>query len=419
MKIAKKTINQSFNSRGVPLVPDKLVGPPLPLKPEEFTKDELATRKTKEWTVKVTPTDDNSATFKIKVFIINGTESLRTTITWVKAMLKSVKGLAIQDPDATITLTEECCEGSALAAFNRALNSKRRDYVNLIEAEVSTVAPTPAGSLATRKEAARTAAAERYVLTKDDVLQCLKAVIENRAPFRALQRQKKWMKQNMRKPRWMDMRKFTALVQHINDEELPWLPPGRGPVQSLSEDELRGIYDNALPNHWVAEMEHQNFDPDTTTSQELVEFCERLEAAESRTGNNQPKSYDNKRSQEDSRKKAKTNNKPKESGLWCDIHQTDSHDTADCRANKAKAGSNKRDFKSKNKTWSRKADEAKTYTAAEINALIKKTVQAERKTWEKDAKAKRNAEEANQFDEVDIDTAFDAMSTDSINEVSV
>ena len=97
MKIEKKAVKQLFNSRGVPLVPDKPTGPPLSLKPEELTKDDLETRKAKVWTVKVNPTDDNSATFKVKVFIINGTESLRTTIAWVKSMIKSVKGLGIED----------------------------------------------------------------------------------------------------------------------------------------------------------------------------------------------------------------------------------------------------------------------------------------------------------------------------------
>ena len=413
MKIAKKAVNQLFTNRGVPLVPDLPTGPPLPLKPEELTKDELDTRKTKEWTVKVNPTDENSATFKIKVFIINCTESLRTTITWVKTMIKSVKGLAIEDPGAAITLTEECCEGSALAAFNRALNDKRREHVNQIEAAVSTVAPMPAGTFATRKETACTVASARYVLTKDDVVLSLNAVIENRAGFRALQRQKKWMKQHLRKPRWMEMRVFTGHVQHINDEELPWLPPCHGPTQCLSEDEVRSIYDNACPSHWIAEMERQNFDPDTKTTQEFVEFCERIEAAERRTGNNKPTAYDNKKAQEDSRKKARSNNKPKEGGMWCDIHHTDSHNTAECRAKNKPGNNNKKDFKSKNKTWSRKADEAKTYTTAEINALIKKTVQAERKNWEKEAKAKRTAEEANQLDKVDLDGEFDMMSTDS------
>ena len=48
-------------------------------------------------------------------------------------------------------------------------------------------------------------------------------------------------------------------------------------TQKIDEDEIVDILDFGTPNKWQSEMVRLGFDSAVATSQELVEFCERLE----------------------------------------------------------------------------------------------------------------------------------------------
>ena len=48
-------------------------------------------------------------------------------------------------------------------------------------------------------------------------------------------------------------------------------------TQKIDEDEIVDILQFGTPNKWQSEMVHLGFDPAVANSQELVEFCERLE----------------------------------------------------------------------------------------------------------------------------------------------
>ena len=76
--------------------------------------------------------------------------------------------------------------------------------------------------------------------------------------------------------------KVCTYLQHIlsiNLEELPSLPPFN-PNQSLSNDEIIEILLYGTPKSCQKEMSRQEFDPMSTTVQELVNFMERIEEAE-------------------------------------------------------------------------------------------------------------------------------------------
>jgi hypothetical protein len=48
----------------------------------------------------------------------------------------------------------------------------------------------------------------------------------------------------------------------------------------LSINEVINIVLNGVPRGWIREMDKQDFDPITKTLAEVVDFCERMEAAE-------------------------------------------------------------------------------------------------------------------------------------------
>jgi hypothetical protein len=70
-------------------------------------------------------------------------------------------------------------------------------------------------------------------------------------------------------------------------------------------------------------------------------------------------------------------------------------------------GDNKPPYK--NKTWKKDADESKNYTRKELNSLVKKLVDGEKKAWEKEkANNKRKKDEVNAVDEEEF---FDTVET--------
>ena len=93
----------------------------------------------------------------------------------------------------------------------------------------------------------------------------------------------------MRKPHGMKVRTYAAHLTKINCEELLELPLFKGKAQSLDKDKMVEIILNGLPNRWQHEMDRLNFDPETNTQQELIQFCKRMESAEDKpnSGDNQ------------------------------------------------------------------------------------------------------------------------------------
>jgi hypothetical protein len=198
----------------------------------------------------------------------------------------------------------------------------------------------------------------------------------------------------------MKVREFFNHICRINMDELPKIPPA-SPNNALSADELVDILLFAFPQSWQKEMNRQGFDPTDHTPMEVVEFCERMELAEEMDTDKNTKKVSSKTDKNDGRgpkKKPKTSGEPK---FYCKTHGKNySHNTDECRAGK-----------SKNKSWSRKAEDGKKQ-AKDLAAFIKKTIKSELNAIDKKRKSSDTDSTTSEEGEVN---AIDALDPARIN----
>ena len=216
----------------------------------------------------------------------------------------------------------------------------------------------------------------------DDVNAGIREIMNYVVPFKGLQRQKRFMRRKCRKPMDMTAREFYNHFIRMNDQELPSMPPLYNGTQRLTDDEVTDILLYAFPASWSAEMAKQGFDPFSTTSMAVLEFCERMEASEEVF---QPTNKNGKASGNDkgSSKKKSSGGHHKSGGQYYCLHhgKNTSHDTNDCQtlknpSKKMKSGDDNKG-KHANKTWSRKAEQSKEKSKKELAALMRKTVRDE------------------------------------------
>jgi len=163
----------------------------------------------------------------------------------------------------------------------------------------------------------------------------------------------------------MGIRVFVSHLLRLNIEELPELPPFGGRNQALTAQEIREIVIKSCPQTWKDKMVEQGFIPEQNTLQHIVAFCERLESIEEEAKSIKPITTHN------SKGKGKPESKPKSDGKWCTIHKSTTHTTEECKANPNNQKADGKPFY-KNKTWNKsKAEENKSITAKEVNAIIK------------------------------------------------
>jgi hypothetical protein len=120
-------------------------------------------------------------------------------------------------------------------------------------------------------------------------------------------------------------------------------------------------------------MDRHDFDADHHTLLELLQFLEHIESLEPTTISHTNKASST--SKHKSNTKSKPNGKAK-TGMWCEYHKTDSHNTSECRS--LEYHKKKESQKGNNNNWKKKADENKTYTRKELNAILTKVLKKEK-----------------------------------------
>ena len=346
--------------------------PLLPLEPE-IDDVELTKHNSVGFELRSVPAEANSAKYKVVARILTGNESLSVIIKWYKMRLKVINGLNLNTYGPQVAIIQQMLSGTVLATFNTALNDAK---VNA--RTVAARAAYEAEPDAALKQAAYDAIIAQALTDHEDVGQIKGAVqfaLRELVPKKAVQRIKRWLRRECRKPADMKVRTFVQNIWRINTEEIPYTPPYNSPP--LPEDEMIDILLFGTPKFWQKEMDRQGFDPMTKTLLQVVEFMENIETAEDFDGTPVPKKKD--------AKKSSSSNKASliaASEKYCMLHGKGNHSTEECQKLKAeakrlKSGSSSGGSQNKNygsKTWKRSASDDKAKTKKELNAIVKKAI---------------------------------------------
>ena len=120
---------------------------------------------------------------------------------------------------------------------------------------------------------------------------------------------------------------------------LEQFPTAFNATQKIDDDEIVDILEFGTPNKWQSEMVHLGFDSAVATSQELVEFCERLEFDEDLNQKPEampkPGSSGGKTGRSGQSKRLKTNDLAHGSAYdpskYCTFHGKYGHDLSACK----------------------------------------------------------------------------------------
>jgi hypothetical protein len=175
----------------------------------------------------------------------------------------------------------------------------------------------------------------------------------------------------------------------------------------------------------------QGFEPLNHTTSELVSFCERHEFAEGTLDNSDGKEAKPKtdsksgmnggKSRAKSSAEAKSNsnsNKRNRNEKWCDLHQTNGHDTSECKVVQSQISKMRQSWESvrPNKSNSYKKDD-KTKDKKELMSLVKQGIKSFIKNKKQKTEKSYNVEKEDDESDFDIDKFknLDVSDSDSDN----
>jgi len=198
-------------------------------------------------------------------------------------------------------------------------------------------------------------------------------------PNKALQRVKRYLRRQARKPFDMNIKSYYMNITRINSEEIPKLPPKFDETQSLAEDKIVNTLLYGTPKSWHKEMDRQGFDPLGHTAMEVVAFMERIESSEEFDSDKKTTKV---AASNKGKKKSHDSNGSKGSH-HCMLHgNNNTNGTSECKTLQAQAkklkgnnGGSNQNSKSHNKSWKNKAKGEKDDSKKELAALVKKAAQ--------------------------------------------
>ena len=388
MKIVPKA-ETGFQKRSEPLLP--LV--------EDVELYKLDKTNSVTWELSTQPGTAGAATYKFQGRVLQGDETPRQMVRWRLDVQRIVTGLNLTTVAAIRPVHEACMRVGPLATYNQGVIGLATARFNQAMAVALQADNTACNT--TASTAVNTNGVNHYI-NVDVLTGAIGMVVSSLLPRKILAKVKRSMRRDMRKPKDMKVRNYYQNLIRMNNEELPNLPPYNN-NQRLSQDELADIILFGTPKSWQNEMDRQGFDPMERQLYQVVDFMENIESVEDVT--EKPKSNN-----KDQKKKSSSSNSKKKPTHFCSEHGPNfTHDTKDCKvlANKKSGGSSeKKPYR--NKTWTRKADEATGFTKKEVAALIQKEVKKHAKSSKKDlnAASKKRAADDISSDEDDEKECF-------------
>jgi hypothetical protein len=394
--------------------------PILPLVPDE--EDPASKEDMKSFNIRSRPADAGSPTFKTALRILRGHETVRTIIHWRVEMEKILTGLGVADVTDKVTLVEQMLRDIMLSTFQSAV----RTHAQTVR-EVAAVAAERAQQNVAGTTAAQILAAGANVraqpLTQhyqDRTLENgFRAIVTHVCPAKALQKVKRYLRREQRKPANMKVRQYYNHLVRINEQELPMLPPFRAD-QELADDEIIDILLYATPKSWQQELDRQEKDPMTMNIGTLLNALEAIETAENfnpeQKSNKNTAKKDGKDSKGKGKKKNNGNGNNGNTGKFCKLHGQGNHSTEECRTikrQKTEANSGGGKSGSKNKKWTRKADEETKKSQKELQSFVKK-VAKELHTYNKKRKADDDDSSSEEGEMHAMDRMFEGFSIEDL-----
>jgi len=266
------------------------------------------------------PGDHNSTQVKFSFKGLDGDhETPREILEWRPNVDRALTGLDLSAAGlVSYNMCKQFMRGSALSSFIAKagtvfVNKKAKAIVSAEQARDNYPAATEAGHVvadftASLRVAVTTANTRNTLdhLTEaygpEVVKDSLNKVVKNLLPNKTLQRVKRHLRREARKPPDMGVKQCIMHVYRINTKEIARCPPAFNNTQCLTPDEIIDILLFGTPKSWQREMDRQGFDPLARTVTEVVEFMERIEmsedfdgdrkvAAVTKKGNNKKKAH--------------------------------------------------------------------------------------------------------------------------------
>jgi len=348
------------------------------------------------------PSDHNSTQVKFSFKGLDGDhETPRKILEWRRNAERALTGLDLNANGlSSYNMRKQFMRGSALSSFiakaGAILVSRKADTIVACELARDNYPPaTDAGHIAANFNVLRAAALTATTRDTLDYLNencgpevvkdSLNEVVKNLLPNKTLQRVKRHLRREARKPIDVGAKQHIMHVYRINTEEIARCPPAFDDTQCLTPDEIIDILLFGTPKSWQREMDRQGFDPLTSTVAQAVEFMERIEMSEDFDGNKKVAAVTKKGN--NNKNKSNKGNSGADGSKCCMLHgNNNAHDTSECKTLMAQAkklkGNNGANQKGKggNKSWKNKAKDDTNDSKKELAALIEKATEVIKKS---------------------------------------
>jgi len=299
------------------------------------------------------PADHDSTQVNFSVKGLDGDhETPREILEWRRNVERALTGLDLNANGlSSYDMCKQFMQGSALSSFiakaGAVLVDKKAEAIVAAElARDNCPAATDAGHVIADFNALRAAVVTantrdpldhlNEACGPDVVKDSLNEVVKNLLPNKTLQRVKRYLRREERKPLDMGVKQCIKHICCINTKEIARCPPAFDNTQCLTPDEIINILLFGTPKSRQRKMDRQGFDPLAKTVTEVVEFMEHIEMSEDFDGNRKVVAVTKK-----GNNKTKFHNKGNsgaDGSKYCMLHgNNNTHDTSECQTLMAQA----------------------------------------------------------------------------------